>query len=57
MHLTFTAHIEVLIEMSEERHDSPEEFLIWLEEALETGELTLSEVQQMLADYNSRGGR
>ncbi|HEY8343506.1 MAG TPA: hypothetical protein VIK75_11035 [Calditerricola sp.] len=57
MHLTFTAHIEVLIEMSEERHDSPEEFLIWLEEALETGELTLSEVQQLLADYNSRGGR
>jgi len=57
MHLTFTAHIEVLIEMSEERHDSPEEFLMQLEEALEMGELTLSEVQQLLADYNSRGGR
>lgn len=55
MQLTFTAHIEVLIEMSEERHDSPEAFLIQLEDALETGELTLSEVQQFLLDYNSRG--
>lgn len=55
MHLTFTTSIELLIELSEERHASPEDFLLWLEEALEAGELTISEVQQMLLDYNSRG--
>lgn len=54
MHLTFTTSIELLIELSEERHASPEDFLLWLEEALEAGELTLEEAQQYLFDYNNR---
>ena len=54
MQLTFTGNIEFFIEMSEERHDSPEAFLIQLEDALEAGELTLDEVRQYLTDYNNR---
>lgn len=53
--LTFIANIELLIELSEERHSSPEDLLLWLEDALESGELTMDEVQQYLEDYNSRG--
>lgn len=33
---------------------SPEEFLIYLEEALESGELTIDEVSEIIADYNRR---
>lgn len=54
MHLTFTAHIEVFIEKAKEGHASPEEFLLQLEEALESGELTVSEVRQMLMDYDHK---
>lgn len=52
--LTFIANIELLIELSEERHSSPEELLLWLEDALESGELSIEDVQNYLADYNSR---
>lgn len=55
--LTFIANIELLIELSEERHSSPEDLLLWLEDALESGELTMDEVQQYLEDYNSRRAR
>ncbi len=55
--LTFIANIELLIELSEERHSSPEDLLLWLEDALESGELTMEEVQQYLEDYNSRRAR
>jgi len=54
MHLTFTAHIEVFIEKAKEGYASPEEFLLQLEEALESGELTVSEVRQMLMDYDHK---
>lgn len=54
MHLVLTANIEILIEMSEERHSSPEDFIVWLEEALESGELSLDDVRQYLTDYNTR---
>ena len=54
MQLTFVASIELLVELSEERADSPEALLLRLEEALETGELTLEEVAQFLHDYNRR---
>ena len=33
---------------------SPEDFLLMLEEALEEGELTMSELRTMLSDYNRR---
>lgn len=52
--LTFIANIELLIELSEERHSSPEELLLWLEDALESGELSIEDAQNYLADYNSR---
>lgn len=55
--LTFIANIKLLIELSEERHSSPEDLLLWLEDALESGELTMEEVQQYLEDYNSRRAR
>ena len=35
---------------------SPEEFLIKLEEALESGDLTLSDIHDMLVDMQSRAG-
>lgn len=54
MHLTLTANIEILIEKSGDAHASPEELLLWLEEMLESQQLTLEEVQQYLADFNSK---
>lgn len=54
MQLTFTANIEILIELSGDAHASPEELLLWLEEMLENQQLTLEEVQQYLADFNNR---
>lgn len=33
-------------------HLSPEEFLLWLEDALESGEITTDEAAQLIADYN-----
>lgn len=33
---------------------SPEEFLSYLEEALESGELTINEAAQLVEDYNRR---
>lgn len=57
MELVLIGEHDVLAFLSNELAQSPEDFLSYLEEALETGELTLSEVQQLLADYNSRGGR
>lgn len=53
MQLTFVASIEVLVELSHERADSPEDFLLMLEDALENGLLTLEEVTQFLADFNN----
>lgn len=53
MEITFTANIEILIELSGDAHASPEELLLWLEEMLESQQLTLDEVQQYLIDYNT----
>ena len=41
---------------AQEQDLSPEDFLLMLEEALEEGELTMSELRTMLSDYN-RGKR
>lgn len=54
MQLTFTANIEILIELSGDANASPEELLLWLEEMLESQQLTLEEVHQYLTDYNTR---
>lgn len=54
MHLILTANIELLIELSGDTHASPEELLLWLEEMLESQQLTLEEVQQYLTDFNNR---
>lgn len=45
---------DVLDFLSDERAQSPEEFLIYLEEALESGELTIDEVAQLIHDFNHR---
>lgn len=54
MILEFFANIEILIELSQERADSPEDLLILLEDALEQGDLDIHQVRQFLLDYNSR---
>jgi len=54
MMLEFFANIEILIELSQERADSPEDLLILLEDALEQGDLDIHQVRQFLLDYNSR---
>lgn len=40
--------------LSNEHAQSPEDFLIYLEEALESGELTIDEVVQLIRDFNRR---
>lgn len=45
---------DVLASLSDELTQSPEDFLIYLEDALESGELTLDEVAQLIHDYNHR---
>lgn len=40
--------------LSNEHTQSPEDFLIYLEEALESGELTIDEVAQIIYDHNHR---
>ena len=52
MYLSFYWDINILVELSDERADSPEELLVKLEEALESGQLTLEEVTQFIADLN-----
>ena len=45
---------DVLASLSNELTQSPEDFLIYLEEALESGEFTIDEVAQLIHDYNHR---
>ena len=39
---------------AQEQDLSPEEVMLMLEDALEQGELTMSELRTMLSDYNRR---
>ena len=48
-----TAWLESLAD-AQKQDLSPEDFLLMLEDALEQGELTLSELRTMLSDYNRR---
>ena len=44
----------MLASLNNELTQSPEDFLIYLEEALESGELTIDEVVQLIHDFNHR---
>ena len=52
MDLILIGEHDVLASLSNELTQSPEDFLIYLEEALESGELTIDEVAQIIYDYN-----
>jgi len=54
MELIFIEEHDVLEFLIDEHTQSPEEFLIYLEEALESGELTIDEVAQRVNDFNQR---
>lgn len=45
---------DVLAALSSELTQSPEDFLMYLEEALENGDLSIDEVITILHDYNRR---
>lgn len=54
MDLVFVFDIEALMSLNPELMQSPEDFLLYLEQALESGELTLDEVTNLIRDYNQR---
>lgn len=54
MDLILIGEHDVLASLSNELTQSPEDFLIYLEDALESGELTLNEVIILIHDYNHR---
>lgn len=54
MELVLIGEHDLLASLSNELTQSPEDFFTYLEEALESGELTLDEVIQLIADYNRR---
>lgn len=54
MDLILIGEHDVLASLSNELTQSPEDFLIYLEDALESGELTLDEVIILINDYNHR---
>ena len=54
MDLIFIGNHDVLVSLSNEHTQSPEQFLIYIEDALESGELTIDEVAQLIHDLNRR---
>ena len=54
MDLILIGEHDVLASLSNELTQSPEDFLIYLGEALESGEFTIDEVAQLIHDYNQR---
>lgn len=54
MDLILIGEHDVLASLSNELTQSPEDFFIYLEDALESGELTLDEVIILIHDYNHR---
>lgn len=53
MDLIFIGDDDLLADLCTDLTQSPEDFLIFLENALESGELTLGEVAILISDYNS----
>ena len=54
MELVLIGEHDLLAFLSSEHTQSPEDFLTYLEEALESGELTIDEVAQLIHDFNHR---
>lgn len=54
MELVLIDKHDVLTRLSNELTQSPEDFITYLEEALESGELTVDEAIQLIHDYNRR---
>ena len=54
MELVLIGEHDLLASLSSDSTQSPEDFLIYLEEALESGELTIDEVAQLINDHNRR---
>ena len=54
MELVLIGEHDVLASLSNELTQSPEDFLTYLEDALESGELTTDEVAQLIYDFNHR---
>lgn len=52
-HILIGEH-DLLARLNNELTQSPEDFLIYLEEALESGELTIDEVAQLVHDFTGR---
>lgn len=58
MEFVLVANFQLILELHEAASDlenSPEAFLLQLEEQLESGEITLDEAAQLIRDYNKRG--
>lgn len=54
MDISFVGGTDALEIYAREQSMSPEDYLIWLEEQLEAGDLTIHEVTEMIRDYNKR---
>lgn len=54
MELVLIGENDMLESLNNELTQSPEDFLIYLEEALESGELTIDEVAQIIHDFNRK---
>ena len=54
MELVLIGEHDLLAHLSNELTQSPEDFLIYLEEALESGELTIDEVVQLVRNFDGR---
>lgn len=54
MELILIGEHDLLASLSNELTQSSEDFIIYLEEALEYGELTIDEVAQLIHDFNNR---
>lgn len=54
MELVLIGDHDLLTSVSNELTQSAEDFLIYLEDALESGELTIDEVAELIHDFNHR---
>ena len=54
MEFVLTGNYTLLTRLSNDYMQSPEDFITYLEEALESGELTIDEVAQLIHDFNHK---
>ena len=54
MDLVLIGEHDLLDHLNDRRMESPEDFIIYLEEALESGELTIDEVVQLIHNFNRK---